>query len=166
MNTKAEKSEFEERILQLKRVAKVVKGGRRFSFTALAVVGDAENHRVGIGLGKAKEIVEAIKKATDTARKSMIQVSTKDTTIGYEAIGRHASSKVLLKPAAPGTGVIAGKTVKALLDCAGIRDIMAKSTGNNTPVNLLKAAFNGLKQIESYDLVAARRGKTVKELFE
>ena len=166
MNTKAEKSEFEERVLQLKRVAKVVKGGRRFSFTALAVVGDTENHRVGIGLGKAKEIVEAIKKATDTAKKGMIQVNTKNSTIGYEVMGRHASSRVILKPAAPGTGVIAGKTVKALLDCAGIHDIMAKSTGNNTPANLLKAAFNGLKLLESYDTIAARRGKTIKELFE
>ncbi len=160
-----EKTDIIEKVLTIKRVAKVVKGGRRFSFSALVVAGNPIEGKVGFGLGKAKEITSAIKKGTDVAKGTMIKVNTFRATIPYAVEGRFSASRIIMKPAAPGTGVIASYTVKTLMECAGITDIITKSVGSNTSINMLKAAFDGLCQLESYDDVAARRGKSLKELF-
>ena len=155
--------ELQERVVQVNRVAKVVKGGRRFSFSALVVVGN-EVDAVGVGHGKANEVPLAIQKAVDDAKKNMFRVPRYGSTITHETIGHHGAGRVLLKPAAPGTGVIAGGGVRAVLELAGVRDILSKSLGTTNPVNLVSATVNGLKSLRTPEEVAALRGKTVAVL--
>jgi small subunit ribosomal protein S5 len=154
----AEELELTEKLVHINRVAKVVAGGRRFGFSALMVVGDGNGH-VGFGHAKAKEVPEAIRKATEIARKNLISVPRKDGTIHYQVMGIQDSSRVMLKPASEGTGVIAGSAVRAVLEAAGIRDILTKSLGSRNPLNTVRATFNGLKLLESPEQISARRGK-------
>ncbi len=156
--------ELSERVVQVNRVAKVVKGGRRFSFSALVVVGN-EVDAVGVGHGKAKEVPLAIQKAVDDAKKNMFRVPRYGSTITHETIGHHGAGRVLLKPAAPGTGVIAGGGVRAVLELAGVRDILTKSLGTTNPVNLLTATVKGLKGLRTPEEIAALRGKTIAEVL-
>jgi small subunit ribosomal protein S5 len=159
----ASRLNLEETVVQVARVAKVVKGGRRFSFRALVVVGDRAGH-VGIGLGKAGEVPEAIRKGVEDAKKHLIEVPLSGTTVPFTSTGRFASSEVLLKPAAPGTGVIAGGAVRAVVEAAGIRDILTKSLGSSTALNTVMAAMDSLKSLERFDDVATRRGRSVAEM--
>jgi len=154
----ADELELTEKLVHINRVAKVVAGGRRFGFTALMVVGDGNGH-VGYGHAKAKEVPEAIRKAKEMATKSLIYVPRKNGTIHYEVVGRQDASRVLLKPASEGTGVIAGSTVRAVLDAVGIKDVLTKCLGSRNPINLVRATFDGLSRLESPEQVAARRGK-------
>lgn len=150
--------ELTEKLIYINRIAKTTSGGRRMSFSALMVVGDGQGH-IGFGHAKAKEVPEAIRKATDIAKKSLIHVPRKGTTIHYQVVGRQDSSRVMLKPAVEGTGVIACSAVRAVLDAAGIKDILTKSQGSRNQINTVRATFNGLKSLESPEQVAARRGK-------
>lgn len=160
----AETLDIKEKVVHINRVAKVVKGGRTFRFTALVVVGD-ENGHVGIGTGKSAEIPEAIRKGIEDAKKNMITVPMVETSIPHEVIGNYGAGSVLLKPAGEGTGVIAGGPVRAVLELAGIRDIRTKSLGSNNPRNMINATISGLKSLKRAEDVARLRGKTVEEVL-
>lgn len=163
---KAEKDNTEgmiEKLVQVNRVSKVVKGGRIFSFTALTVVGDGKG-RVGFGHGKAREVPAAIQKAMEAARRNMISVDLKGNTLQYPIKARHGASKIFMKPASEGTGVIAGGAMRAVLEIAGVQNVLAKCYGSTNPMNVVRATFNGLKSMSSPEDVAAKRGKTVAEI--
>ncbi|MGM9635232.1 MAG: 30S ribosomal protein S5 [Candidatus Avispirillum sp.] len=157
--------ELQERLVAVNRVSKTVKGGRIARFAALMVVGDGNGH-VGYGLGKAAEVPEAIRKGIEDAKKNMIEVSLKDTTIPHEILGEYGAGRVLLKPAAPGTGVIAGKTVRAVVELAGIKNIRAKSLRSNNPTNVIKATFEGLKALRTVEQVAKTRGISAEQVVK
>ena len=157
-------TQYEERTIKVNRVAKVVKGGRRFSFAALMVVGDG-NGKVGLGYGKAKEAGLAVQKGIEEARKNLFEVPLAGSTIVHPVIGESGAGRVLLKPAAPGTGVIAGGSMRAVLELAGIHDILTKCLGTTNPINVVMATVSALKSLRTAEQVAAMRGKTVKELF-
>ncbi|MBR6934739.1 MAG: 30S ribosomal protein S5 [Clostridia bacterium] len=157
-------SEFKEKLVHLGKVTKVVKGGRNFRWSALIVVGD-ENGRVGVGLGKAAEVTEAVRKGTEDAKKNLITVPMVGTTIPHEIIGEFGAGRVLLKPAAEGTGVIAGGPVRAVVELAGIKDIRTKSLRSNNPHNMVEATIEGLKQLKTVEEVSALRGKAIDEIM-
>ena len=159
-----EQSEYIEKVVSLNRVSKTVKGGRVMKFSALVVVGDGKG-KVGYGLGKAAEVPEAIRKGIEAAKKNMITVTLSGTTVPHETIGEAGAGRVLMKPAAPGTGVLAGGPVRAVLECAGIKDIRAKSLRSNNPINVTAATFAGLCGLTDAESVAAKRGKTVAEIL-
>ena len=156
--------EFSEKLIKLNRVAKVVKGGRRFSFSALVVVGDQKG-RVGLGFGKANDVTEAIRKGIEKAKKNMITIPLKNGTLPHVVIGRFKSAEVLMKPAAPGTGVIAGGPVRAIMDASGVTDILSKSLGSKNTINIVKAVFVGFDEILDAKEVARNRGKNLAEMW-
>lgn len=161
---KASGLELKEKLVQIKRVAKVVKGGRRFSFNAIVVVGDGSGH-VGVGLGKANEVADAISKGVEDARKNVIRIPVIKGTIPHTIIGRYGAGKVFMKPASPGTGLIAGGGVRAVLESAGVQDVLTKCQGTSNPHNVVKATMDGLRNLVDAQTMAARRQKTLAEIF-
>ena len=159
-----ETKELQERVVAINRVSKTVKGGRIMKFSALVVVGD-QNGTIGFGLGKSGEVPDAIRKGIEDAKKNLITIHLRGTTISHEVMGKFGAGVVLLKPAAPGTGVIAGGPVRAVLEMAGIKDIRSKALRSNNPCNVVRATINGLSQLRSVETVAATRGKSVKEVI-
>lgn len=159
-----EKEELQERVVAINRVSKTVKGGRIMKFSALVVVGD-QNGTIGFGLGKSGEVPDAIRKGIEDAKKNLMTIPLKGTTISHEVMGKFGAGVVLLKPAAPGTGVIAGGPVRAVIETVGIKDIRTKALRSNNPCNVVRATVNGLAQLRSAETVAATRGKTVKEIL-
>jgi small subunit ribosomal protein S5 len=155
--------DYIEKLVAVNRVAKVVKGGRQFGFTALTVVGDGKG-RVGFGYGKAREVPLAIQKAMQSARNQLQRVSLKDDTLYYEMVGRHGATKVYMQPASEGTGVIAGGAMRAVFEAAGVRNVLAKSYGSRNPINLVRATINALRSAQSPDRIAAKRGKSVADI--
>ncbi|MCP4750248.1 MAG: 30S ribosomal protein S5 [Proteobacteria bacterium] len=158
-----EKSEFIEKVVEVKRVSKVVKGGRRFSFSALVVVGDGKG-RVGIGLGKANEVIEAVRKGTEKAKRVMKAYSTYKNSIPHQVVGAHGAAKVLMKPSQPGSGIISSGAVRGVVEALGIKDINAKALGSANVHNLVRATVNGLEQLKSFAEIAERRNKTIEEV--
>ncbi len=163
MNNSSESDDLIEKLVTVNRVAKVVKGGRQFGFTALVVVGDG-NGRVGFGTGKSKEVPVAIQKAMDAARRSMKKVRLNGVTLQYPVIGRHGAARVYMQPASDGTGIIAGGAMRAVLEAVGVHDVLAKCIGTNNPINVVRATLNGLVEMTDAETVAAKRGKTVEEI--
>ncbi len=163
MNNNSESDDLIEKLVTVNRVAKVVKGGRQFGFTALVVVGDG-NGRVGFGTGKSKEVPVAIQKAMEAARRSMKQVKLNGVTLQYPVIGRHGAARVYMQPASDGTGIIAGGAMRAVLEAVGVHDVLAKCIGTNNPINVVRATMNGLVEMTDPERVAAKRGKTVEEI--
>ena len=161
---KKQESDLQENVVFINRVAKVVKGGRRFSFAAVVVVGDGKG-RVGAGLGKAAEVPEAIRKGVEDAKKNMINVALKNGTIPHESLGIYGAGKVIMRPAAEGTGIKAGGPVRAVLALAGVRNVLTKSLGSSNPINMVKATLDGMAKLENVQTVAALRGKTVDEIY-
>mgnify|MGYP001315296967 FL=1 len=161
---KQHQGELQEKLVQVNRVAKVVKGGRIFGFTALTVVGDGKG-KVGFGRGKAREVPVAIQKAMEAARRNMINVELNDGTIQYPIRASHGASKIYMQPASEGTGVIAGGAMRAILELAGVNNVLAKCYGSTNPVNVVRATFNGLREMTSPDEVAAKRGKSVEQIL-
>jgi small subunit ribosomal protein S5 len=160
----AVESEFQERVIQIRRVTKVVKGGKRMKFRVVVVVGDTQG-RVGVGVGKAAEIPNAVRKGIEDAKKSLLTVSLSGTTIPHEVLGKLGAGKVFLKPAVAGTGVIAGGSVRAVLELAGVKDVLSKSLGSNNAINMAKAALVALNMLKSPEKIASNRGKKIKELW-
>ena len=160
----AEAEGLQEHLIQVNRVAKVVKGGRIFGFTALVVVGNG-NGRVGIGRGKAREVPVAVQKAMEDARRNLLQINVKDGTLYYPIVGRHGAARVVMRPASDGTGIIAGGTMRAILDAAGVRNVLAKVIGTTNPINVARATIDGLRRIQSPEDIAAKRGKSVAEVL-
>ena len=163
-DNEARKDNLHEKLISVRRVAKVVKGGRLFGFSALTVVGDGAG-RVGIGSGKAREVPSAVQKAMESARRSMVKVDLKGPTLHHEVVARHGASKVIIRPASVGTGIIAGGAMRALFEVAGVQDVLAKCIGSRNPVNVVRATLKGLAGIHNPGSVAAKRGKTVEEIL-
>ncbi|EXJ13663.1 30S ribosomal protein S5 [Imhoffiella purpurea] len=163
-NPKAEGDELLEKLVQVNRVAKVVKGGRQFGFAALTVVGDGKG-RVGFGRGKAREVPIAIQKAMESARKNMIEVKLNGATLQYPLQGRHGAAKVFMQPASEGTGIIAGGAMRAVFEVLGVQNVLAKCIGTNNPINVVRATVNGLRAMNDPETIAAKRGKTVDEIL-
>ncbi len=160
----AKTEELQEKLVAVNRVSKVVKGGRQFGFTALTVVGDGDG-RVGYGYGKARELPLAIQKAMQVARKNLLSIHLKDETLQYRLRGRHGATRVFMQPASGGTGIIAGGAMRAVFECAGVRNVLAKSYGSRNPINVVRATVKALADMHSPEQVAAKRGKTVEEIF-
>jgi small subunit ribosomal protein S5 len=156
--------DLQEKLVAVNRVAKVVKGGRQFGFTALTVVGDGDG-RVGFGYGKAREVPIAIQKAMQSARKNLRKVSLKNDTLHYSMVGRHGATKVYMQPASEGTGIIAGGAMRAVLECAGVRNVLAKSYGSRNPINVVRATIDALYSVQSPERIAAKRGKQVADIL-
>lgn len=161
---KSSELELKDKLVYVGRTAKVVKGGRRFNFSAIVVVGDGEGH-VGYGLGKAGEVVDAVTKATDSAKKNIVSVRLQGTTIPHEVLGKYGAAKVLIKPATPGTGVIAAGGVRAILELAGVQDVLTKSMGSSNPHNTVKATMQALTELEDASAVASRRGVSIEKVI-
>jgi len=159
-----DQKEFVEKLVRLNRTAKTVKGGRRMSFSALTVVGDGKG-RVGYGFGKANDVSEAIRKSIDRAKRNLVDVSVKNGTLPHEMLGKYKSSSILLKPACPGTGIIAGGTVRAIMDAIGATDVISKSLGSSSPVNVVRATFDALAHLMDAKKIASNRGKALQDMW-